>query len=60
MGLPPFPPACRAPKPTRYRSRLRAVYLGAVNEPAVLPEADETLRSVRRIDLRRNFARLPL
>jgi hypothetical protein len=33
---------------------------GARNEPAALPEARQTLKSAIRVDLRRNFARLPL
>lgn len=33
---------------------------GGQGEPAVLPEANETLTSALKVDLRRNFARLPL
>lgn len=33
---------------------------GARNEPPTLPEARQTLKSATRVDLRRNFARLPL
>lgn len=47
MGLPPFPPACRAPSRTATAPDYAPSNLGAVNEPAVLPEADETLRSPR-------------